>query len=249
MNNNEEKNNVNLGGINQGTDYIGSNVNQEVKTESVVVNTAINNNFTAENIAPIADKPIINKEAAKAKADEIVNKAKSGFKTYQEKLKNDKKVLYISIGVGVITLLLVILFLVNVVFNPAKAVVRQYAKGMVKMDAEKIVELFHEDLLDNEYFDKDDMIDLMEDNFESLEDKDYFYKKFKIDNDYKKYDKDEVEEIAENLEELYDIDEKDVKEIRRYTVRFVVDNDGDNDDEKIKILVIKIKGKWYLFNE
>ena len=224
-------------------------------------NQNVQKNSTEASSQPVAsNQPIVNTEAVKAKTSELAGKAKNVagnvadktkniFAAYKEKLKTDKRVLYGSIGVGAVVVVLLLVFIITTLFDPAKAVVRKYANAMVDMDAGKIVELYHEDYLENGYFDEDGMEEMLDAAFEALEDKDYYYKKFKIDSDYKKYDKDDVEDLAEALEESYDIDEKDVQAARRYTIRFTVDDDGDKDDEKIKITVVKIDGKWYLTNE
>ena len=50
---------------------------------------------------------------------------------------------------------------------------------------------------------------------------------------------------AEYLDEYRGIDEDSVKAVRRYTIKFEVENDGDEDTQKVKILVAKIGNKWY----
>lgn len=229
--NNQPVNNVNVN--NQSMNNVN---NQPVMNNGQVVN----------NQQAVNNQPVVNTAAVKAKTNELMGKAKTLFATYKEKLKTDKKVLYGSIGVGAVVVILLVFLIANTMFNPAKSVVRKYANAMVDMDAKEIVELFHEDYLDNGYFDEDDLEDLLDSGFEELKDDDFAYKKFKIDNDYKKYDKDDLEELAEELEETYDIDEDDVQEARRYTIEFIVDDDGDKDEEKTKIVIVKIKGKWYL---
>lgn len=198
-----------------------------------------------ETVSSAENQPIINTNAVKEKANNLLGKAKEGINYYKGNIKNDRN---LQIGTGVVVLVLVLLFAL-VFINPAKAVVKKYAKAMVNYDAKAIVEITHEgqiDVIEKVY---DDYEEMLEKGFETLEDADYEYKSFKIDGDYKKYDKDDVEEMAEEWEEAYDIDEKDVQAVRRYTVEFKVDDDGDEDKEKVKVLVAKIDGKWYFMGE
>ncbi len=187
------------------------------------------------------NQQIINKDAAKAKANELLEKAKNGINYYKENIKTERK---LQIGTGIVVLVLV-LFLLLGLMNPSKNVAKKYAKAMVNYDAKTIVKITHEDIID--YYEDivDDYEEMIEEGFEELEDEDIKYKSYKVDGDYKKYDDKDLRKFAKQLDTLYDIDRDSVKEVRRYTIRFKVDNDGDKDTEKEKVLVAKIDGKWY----
>lgn len=205
-----------------------------------------NNNVVQETTNT---QPMINTEAVKANANNLVEKVKGGLNYYTTNIKNDKKLM---IGTGVVVLVVVLLFALLFV-NPSKSVAKKYANAMVKYDAKAIVEITHEDMIKSmeeylEYLDQD-YEEMLEESFEELEDSDIEYKSYKIDGDSKKYDKDDLEELAETLEDSYDIDEKDVTAARRYTIRFEIDEDGDDEEEKVKVVVAKIKGKWYFIGE
>ena len=203
-----------------------------------------------KEVAPAVNQPMVNTDAIKAKANNLMGKAKDGLNYYKANIKTDKKLM----GGTVIAVVIVLLLFLLLFVNPSKNVVKKYAKAMVNYDAKAIVDITHDDMVDSmekllKYSDYDDYEEMLEAAFEELEDNDYEYKSYKIDGDYKKYDKDDVEDIAEEWEESYDINEKDVQAVRRYTIKFKVDDDGDDDTEKVKVLVAKIKGKWYFMGE
>lgn len=192
----------------------------------------------------VASEPVVNTEAAKAKATEIANAAKNGIGNYSEKLKSDKKVLGITIAVVVVVVLLVFgVFLAD----GSRNVVKSYSKAMVKSDSKRICKVMHKDYIEylEDYID-DKCEDIFEDKFDDFEDEDYRYVSYKI-IDKEKYDKKRMEDFAEDLEDTYEIDEDDVSAVVEYTVKFRVDDDGDRDSEKIEVHAVKVKGKWYVF--
>ncbi len=218
------------------------NINQNTSTFSGQVQNQAAPNVQTQQ--PVATAPIINTDAAKAKANELAAKAKTGFSSYTEKLKTDKKVLIISIIV-----VLAILFCLGTYMQTggSKGVVKTYASAMVKYDAKKMTKIFHEDYIDYmEDLTDEDFEDTFEETFERFEKRDYKILKYKI-IDYEKYDKDQIEDYAEKLEKSYDINEKDVKDVVEYSIKFTIDNDGDKEIERTEVNAVKIKNKWYIF--
>ncbi len=200
----------------------------------------------AETTPVTNNQPVVNTEAIKVKANELLDKAKSGINYYKANIKTDKRLIGGTVGVVAVVVLLILLLCVN----PSKSVVKKYAEAMLDYDAKEIVSITHEDMID--YFEDltdKDYKDMLKDSFEMLKDAGYKYKEYEIDNDYKKYDKDDVEDIAEEWDDDYGIDEKSVKAVRRYTVKFKVSMDGKRETKKVKILVAKIDGKWYYMGE
>lgn len=192
------------------------------------------------------NQQMVNTDALKEKANVLLDKVKGGFNYYKDNIKTDKRLIGGTVGVVVVVVLLILLLFVN----PSKSVVKKYAEAMLDYDAKEIVSITHEDMID--YFEDltgKDYKDMLKDNFELLKDSGYKYKEYEIDNDYKKYDKDDVEDMAEEWDDNYGIDEKSVKAVRRYTVKFKVSKDGKRDTKKMKILVAKIDGKWYYMGE
>lgn len=210
---------------------------KEEKTENV---KETETNIVANN------QQVVNTDALKEKANVLLDKVKGGFNYYKDNIKTDKRLIGGTVGVVAVVVLLILLLFVN----PSKSVVKKYAEAMLDYDAKEIVSITHEDMID--YFEDltgKDYKDMLKDNFELLKDSGYKYKEYEIDNDYKKYDKDDVEDIAEEWDDNYGIDEKSVKAVRRYTVKFKVSKDGKRDTKKMKILVAKIDGKWYYMGE
>lgn len=210
---------------------------KEEKTENI---KETGTNIVANN------QQVVNTDALKEKANVLLDKVKGGFNYYKDNIKTDKRLIGGTVGVVAVVVLLILLLFVN----PSKSVVKKYAEAMLDYDAKEIVSITHEDMID--YFEDltgKDYKDMLKDNFELLKDSGYKYKEYEIDNDYKKYDKDDVEDIAEEWDDNYGIDEKSVKAVRRYTVKFKVSKDGKRDTKKMKILVAKIDGKWYYMGE
>lgn len=203
------------------------------------------------NQQPAANsQQIVNTEAAKAKANELVGKAKDGVEYYKKNIKTDKK---LWIGTAVVALV-VILLLVSLMGGSGKGAAKKYANAMVKGDAEAMMSVFHEDYVEAmedylEYTDYDDVEEMLEASFEEREDEDIEYKSYEITDVKKDYDKDDIEDVAEYLNEAYDIDEDSVKNVVRYTIKFEYEVDGDDETEKEKAFFVKIGSKWYYFGE
>lgn len=188
-------------------------------------------------------QPIVNTEAAKAKASELAEAAKTGINSYTEKLKTDKKVLGISIAVVVILLLVICSLYLN---GGSKGVVKSFSQAFVKSDTKKIVKLMHKNYLDA-YEDMGfDIEDTLDDTFDDYDNEDFKVLSYEIvDSD--KVEKSDLEDLAEDLEDNCDIDEKNVKAAVVYTIKFKVNDDGDKDTMKKDVTAVKIKGKWYIF--
>lgn len=188
---------------------------------------------------PVAAQPVVNTAVVKEKATMVVGKAKGAVDNYTTNIKTNKKY---QIGT-IVVVVVVLLLLFGKMLSPAYRVVNSYMGGMKKFNAEKIVKLMHKDM----YEDDDDEIDSLEETFEYMEDEEYSFKSYKI-REYEKYSEDELEDLAEKLDEYYGIDEDEVKAARTYWVKAVVDVDGEKNITYNDVTVVKIKGKWYLYN-
>ena len=165
-----------------------------------------------------------------------------------EQIKKDKKVRNTFIfGAGVTLLIVLVVFLIATsVKSPAYRVVDQYMKGMKTFDADMIMELYHEDIIDAIEEDDTDFEDELQDMLDEMEDGDVeSVISYKIIS-YVKYTDDQLEQATESLSEYTDIDEDEVEEIRSYLVSNVLDEDNDENVDYINIDVVKIEGKWYL---
>lgn len=165
-----------------------------------------------------------------------------------EQIKKDKQVRNTFIfGAGVTLLVVLVVFLIATsVKSPAYRVVDQYMKGMKTFDADMIMELYHEDIIDAIEEDDTDFEDEFQDMLDEMEDGDVeSVISYKIIS-YVKYTDDQLEQATESLSEYTDIDEDEVEEIREYLVSATLDEDNDENVDYINIVVVKIEGKWYL---
>lgn len=195
--------------------------------------------------APV-QQPIVNTDALKAQAGNLANTAKTGVKTFVEKVKTDKGVMVGAI-VGVVLVLILVVMVGSKLLNPSYSVVNKYMSGMKKQNAEKIAKLYHEDIIEAKYDgEKDDLIDDLEEDFEDMDDEDTKITGYKI-RECKKYSEDELEDLADYMEEYMDIDAKDIKAARKYFVRVNYDVDGEKDLSYTSVVVIKIGNKWSLY--
>ncbi|MDE5889048.1 MAG: hypothetical protein K2H20_03415, partial [Bacilli bacterium] len=220
---------------------------QPVQTEQPVQQVPVQQSFPEGQVyvssSQPATQPVVNTEAAKAKASELADKAKQGFGNYTEKLKTDKKVLGATIAVIVVAVLLICGVYLN---GGSKGVVKSFAQAYVKSDAKKITKLMHKDYLDT-YEDMGfDLEETLEDTFDDYDDEDYKVLSYEI-IDSEKLEKKDLKDLAEDLEDNCDIDEDTVKAAVVYTIKFKVDDDGDKDTMKTEVTAVKIKGKWYIF--
>ena len=185
-----------------------------------------------------ASEQIINTEAAKAKAGEVVDATKKGVNSFVDKVKNDKALLAICCACCAVVVIVLFVLLLGA-FNGASKPVKGFSSGMIKQDAKKVCKSFAKDMFEDED-ELDECIDGLEELFDDM-DSDDKIKSYKIESK-KKLDKDDIEDIAEKLEKTFDIDEKKVKKVVRYKVSF--DAKGKDNDTDLYIFSAKIKGRW-----
>lgn len=159
--------------------------------------------------------------------------------------KINEKNLMILIMLIVITIV-VIIFGISMIFGGAKGIVKDYAKGMKNFDSKLIVNLYMDEMIKESYDSKEDMMDEYDSMFSDMKDSYYEIIKYTIKSDYKLYEGNELDYQIDQLEEYYKISPKDVKEIRRYTINFECNYDGELKDVESKVIIAKIKSKWYL---
>lgn len=113
--------------------------------------------------------------------------------------------------------------------------------------ADKIVKLYHEDIIEARYDgDEDELIESIEEDLEEMEDEDTVVKGYKI-RDCETYSEDELEELAEYMDEYLDINEDDVKSAKKYFVKVDLDEDGERNIDYMTVVVVKIGNKWSLY--
>lgn len=188
-------------------------------------------------------EPIINTEAAKAKAEEVAKEAKEGASNLIEKIKTDKALTIICCVVLIVLVILILSGLGSLLSGTGKGTVKQYAKSMVNYDSKKFCKSFSEVVLEEEYDGLDECIEDMDEYFENFEDEDYKIKSYEI-GEGKKLSDSKLEDLADDLEDDYDIDAKKVKKAYKYKVKFKVEDEDDSDTLKMEVYVAKINGKW-----
>lgn len=223
--NNGQNGDLGVNQLNQGVNYMQNNQQGNVQ-QSV-------------NQVPNASQQIVNTTLVKEKANAFMGKANGVLNNTVANLKTNKTY---QVG-AIVVVVLVLLLLLGKYLSPSYRVVNSYMSGMKNFNAEKIVKLLHEDTYDDE----DDEIDDLEDEFDEYKNEDYAIKSYKI-VDSITYTESQLEAVAESFETLYDIDEKDVKAVKQYVVKIKADNDGDKEYSYSRVIVVKVKGKWYLWN-
>lgn len=159
------------------------------------------------------------------------------------KINEKKLIIFIML---VVIAIVIIIFGISMIFGGAKSVVNDYAKGMKNFDSKLIVNLYMDEMIKESYNSKDDMIEEYDSIFSDMKDSYYEIIKYTVKSDYKLYEDNELDYQIDQLEEYYKISPKDVKEIRRYTINFECNYDGELKDVENKVIVAKINNKWYL---
>lgn len=230
--------------LNQGVNYMDQNQHPVPPVEPVSVPVEPVQQPVVEPVQP-NQQPIVNTVALKAQAGNVVDSAKNGFNTIVDKLKKDKGLLIGAIA-GAVVIFILLVFVASKILNPSYNVVNKYMNIMKNGKAEKIVKLYHKDIIEGRYDDEDELIEKFEEQLEELEEDDTKIKRFKI-RECENYSKDELEDLAEYMDEYLDIDEKDVKAAKKYFVRVNLDEDGEDNIDYMSVVVVKIGHKWSLY--
>ena len=157
--------------------------------------------------------------------------------------RKEKKRLAIIFGIILFIGLLVIGC--SMFIDEAKDVVNQYAYGMKSSNAQKIVNLYKEDMIYESYGSKKEMIQDYEDMFNVLKEEHYIVESYEIDDKYKVYKGDELKKQVDSLVDYYGIEKNTIDEIRMYTVHFKCNDDGEKKNTKQDVIVAKIDNHWY----
>lgn len=157
--------------------------------------------------------------------------------------RKEKKKLFVLFGCVLSVGLLLIVFRFFMV--GAKDVVDQYAYGVKTFSAEKIVDLYKEEMILESYESKKDMIKDYEEMFEELKDDYYRIEDYEISDNFKIYKDEEFKYKQDQLYEYYGIDKKLIEQIRLYTVKYHCNEDGEAKTTEQDILVAKIDARWY----
>ena len=134
-----------------------------------------------------------------------------------------------------------------------KSVVKTLFASIEKGDAEKMLSLFPEEVLEameENLGDEDEVLEYFEDAMDSLMDEfeDMYGDDIKITyeiEDEDELDEDDIDEIIDFYEEYLDAD-LDIEAAYELEVEATIEGEDDDDTDEMTIFVIKIDGKWYL---
>jgi len=162
----------------------------------------------------------------------------------------DQTVRYITLGVvGVLVIAIVLIsaFSGGGYTKP----VDNFFDGFISGDADKMMKAFPEEVVeeleDSDYFDLDDIEDMLDELVDELEDE--YGKRVKFS--YKVEEKDSLSEkkldaLKDELKDSYGISKKDVKDAMTLELEMTIKGSEDKDSEDMEMTVVKIGGKWYL---
>jgi len=135
-----------------------------------------------------------------------------------------------------------------------KAVVKTMVKSMEDCDAEKMLKLFPEEVMEILYENYDDDIDeLIEELEDSMKDTMDYYEdeygrniklSFEID-DADELDEDELDDLMDNYYDYMDVD-IEIKKAYELEVELIIEGKKDEDSEDATMTVIKVGNKWYI---
>ena len=179
--------------LNQGVNYMDQNQHPVPPVEPVSVPVEPVQQPVVEPVQP-NQQPIVNTVALNAQAGNVVDSTKNGFNTIVDKMKKDKGLLIGAIA-GAVVIFILLVFVASKILNPSYNVVNKYMNIMKNGKAEKIVKLYHKDIIDGRYDDEDELIEKFEEQLEELEEDDTKIKRFKI-RECENYSKDELEDLS-----------------------------------------------------
>lgn len=136
-----------------------------------------------------------------------------------------------------------------------KSVVKTMTKAMEKCDAEKMIKIFPDELMEilceEEYDDDyDDMVDDLEDSLKDSMDwwEDQYGRDIKLSyeiDDADELDEDELEELMDMYDDYMDVD-LDIKKGYEVEVEMTIEGKDDDDSEDMVLTIIKVGSKWYI---
>ena len=161
----------------------------------------------------------------------------------QKITRKEKKRLTIIFGIILFIGLLIIVC--SIFIDDAKDVVNQFAYGMKTSNANKIVDLYKEEMIYESYDSKNEIINDYEEMFNELKEDHYIVESYHIENKYKVYEGEELKKQKDMLVEYYGIDKNTIDELRLYTINFECNDDGKKKNTKQNVIIAKIENNWY----
>lgn len=170
-----------------------------------------------------------------------------------------KKLNLKNIGIllgGLIVLVLIVVLIASIFGGGYKKAVNNYIDATFFAKEKAVKSLIPDylwDELEEEYdVEPDDVINIYEDDAElNMDEAKKLYGRnikisYKID-DTDDVDEDELDRIKDELKE-YGIKKKDVKKAIEADIEFYIKGKEDEDREEHEFILVKIKGKWYVYD-
>ena len=214
--------------------------------------------FCEECGSPMEDNASFCENCGTAVPQEAAAPAGNVFTKFVDRLKSDKK---FAIIVGGVAAALVLVIVLICVFSGGGSgytkALDNYIDVMIKGNVKNLENLappqYWEYMEDENDMDMDDMMDSLEERLDDLKEymEDEFGKNIKVTyeiRDEKELSEKKLEGIAEALEDTYDIDAKDVTAAYDLELKMTIKGSEDDDSDKTEMSVVKIDGKWYVFN-
>jgi len=155
-------------------------------------------------------------------------------------------------GIGLVAAVVVILLFSLLFGNSAKSVAKKAAKYAINGKYYSISKLYHKEVRkENEWDDEDykeDCKDMEEDWKENMRDLREEEGRVKLSTKIKDIDDikgDDLDDIQDYYDDEYDLK---VKKAKRFETEFCAEIDGEEEEYDDDIIVVKIGGKWYLYD-
>ena len=179
-------------------------------------------------------------------AENVVTSVKKTANGFMNKMKNDKKFMFmvIGIGAGILTVILALILVLCLGKGYTKAIDNQI--DVLYGDYDAYIDCYPESYWDSkniEMPDEDEYEELFDDIIDSFD---------SIDIDYEVVDEDLLEgssltTIKSTLSSLWDVSKKDIDKAYSVTALFSVDRDNEDYFFLKSFTVVKIDGSWYTY--
>ncbi len=182
--------------------------------------------------------------------------ATSKMPTFLQKLLSDKKMLGMAIGAVAAVIVVIILLVVLFGGSPYKKALNNYfdlMKGEISDVKALAPDSFWAEVKDEFDVTSGDVKDHLKDSYkvlaEALEEE--YGKNIKIKwevTSEEKLDKDDLGDIKDELKDKYGINKKEITEACELELHTETKGSEDEDENDAELTVVKIDGKWYIYN-
>lgn len=217
---------------------------ETAKKENTESTSGINKEELMQKASDTAQKTV---KAVNDTANKVVDSIPDDIKA---KVGGEGKTKMILIAGVAVVALLVICLLFNGLSGSPKKVVKKQLVAMFEADVKAYTKTIHPEILEyyEDEYDRDyeDYLEYFVDAAEDEYGSDVKIKKFKVTST-KKLSKNKCEDYEEILDDSYDIDAK-IKGVYKVKGTFTIKGDDDDEDMKFTAIVLKTKGKYYVYS-